>query len=162
MRKINEKQKDITIKVLRSLNLIKKVNRFRMHNFQRKQQISTGKTMKSKSLRIYMKASMKYLSMVISLMLKKTKYLQISLNYLANQEDYPKLFLCLQVINKNGQKEYLIVKLLKNNMNKSNKKEDYKKKKKKKKHVKKLQKQVNNITNQRNKNKILKYLNLNK
>ena len=137
------------------------VNKFKIHNFQKRLLTLIERIIKSMSSKIFLMESIRSLSMEISMMQKKIKYPPILFNYWEKQEDYPNLSSCSPVINKNGSKEYQIAKLSNKNQKISRKKEESKKKKRKNKPRRKHFRLVKNIKNLLKK-KTLKFQSYNK
>ena len=143
-------------KASKNHNLMKKANKSRILNFLKKLQISIERIMKQMSSRIFLKELMRSLSMAIFMMLRKIKYQQTLFNFLDKPEDFLKLYLCSQVMNKNGLKEFLTEKRSNKNLKKSKKREELRSKERRRKQRRKLLKLERNIMNQLNRKKILR------
>lgn len=72
--------------------MTKMVNKSKTLNYLKRQLTSTAKITRYKSLRIFLKESMKYSSMETFSMLKRIKYQPILSNCWENLEDYRKSF----------------------------------------------------------------------
>lgn len=134
-----------------------KESKFRMLSCWSKLQISKGRTMKSKSSKIFSTESTRFLSTATSSMLRRTKFQPIQSSYSHNLGNCLNLYSCSPVTSKSGLREFQIAKQQRDSWRKSSRKEEFRKKRREKKPKGKLCRQEKNTMSLPN-SKIHKFL----